>query len=90
MAWEAISWNAALATFVSTQVGFIAVAMHGVGLPLMPEETGGGREMKILTGNDLAPVWFQVGVNKFAGADNSISIAKVCGERKMLVLVVAL
>ena len=67
MAWEAISGNTTFATFMGTEVGFVTVSMHGVGFTLMAEEARRGRETRVLTGNNLAPVWLQMGVDKFAG-----------------------
>jgi hypothetical protein len=67
MAWEAISGNTAFATFIGTEVGFVAMSMHGVGFTLMAEEARSGRETGVLTGNNLAPVGLQMGVDKFAG-----------------------
>ena len=79
MAWEAISGNTTFAPFICTEVGFVAMSMHSVGFTLMTEEAGRGRETGVLTSNNLAPIWLQMGVHEFAGADNIISIVE--GEK---------
>ena len=76
MAWEAISGNAAVAAFICTEVGFVAVAVHSVGFTLMTEEAGRGREPGVLTCYNLAPVGLQMGVDKFASRDEVVSIGE--------------
>jgi len=73
MAWEAISGYTALTCFIGTKVGFVAVSMHSVGFTLMTEEAGRGRETGVLTSNNLALVWLQMGVDKFAGKNDVVS-----------------
>ena len=74
MAWKAISGGAALAAFIGTKVGFVAVSVHSVGFTLMTKEAGRGREPGVLTSNNLTFVWLQMGVDKFASRDGEISI----------------
>lgn len=82
MAWEAISGNAAFTGFICTEVRFVAMSMHGVGLTLMTKEAGRGRETGVLTCVDLASVWLQMGVHEFAGRDGMVSIGEGRGEVK--------
>lgn len=63
---EAVSGDGAVATLVSAHVRLLAVAMHGVGLTLMPEEAGSGRKPGILAAFDLAAVWLEMGVHELA------------------------
>jgi hypothetical protein len=44
------------------------VSVHGMGLTFMAKETGSGRETGVLTGIELATIWLQVRVDKFAVA----------------------
>lgn len=60
VAGKAISLNASIATIIGAEEGFVAVSMHSVGLALMAEETGRGREMEVLASDDLASVWLQM------------------------------
>ena len=76
MAWEAISGGTALTAFISTKIGFVAVSMHSVGFTLMTEKACRGRETGVLTSNNLAPVWLQMGVDKFADRDDVVSIGE--------------
>lgn len=83
MAWEAISGDTALTMFIGTKIGFVAVAMHSVGFTLMTEKAGRGRETGVLTSNNLALVWLQMGVDKFADRDDVVSIGEgYKGNRK--------
>ena len=80
MAWEPISGYATFATFIGTEEGLVAMAMHSVGLTLVPEETGSGREMEVLAGEDLAAVRLQVGIHEFASKGKVVSGAKGLGN----------
>lgn len=69
MAWEAISNNAAITAFIRTLVWFVAMAVHSVGFALMTEEAGRGRETRVFTSNNLAPVRPQMRIDEFAGTE---------------------
>ena len=70
---EAITGDATLTAFIGTEEGFVAMAMHSVGLTLVTEETGSGGEMEILTGKYLATVWLQMRVHEFASTETMVS-----------------
>ena len=83
VAWEAISGNTTVASFVCAEEGLFTVSMHGVGLTLMSEETGRGWEVEILAGRDLTSVRLQVGVHEFADRGEVVSIERKRGKREM-------
>jgi hypothetical protein len=56
----------------------------------VPEETGSGREMEVLAGEDLAAVRLQVGIHEFAGKGKVVSGVKGLGNEMGGILVVAL
>lgn len=66
VAWEAAARNGTVTSLVAAKVRLVAVAVHGVGLTLVSEQAGSGRESGILAGVNLAAVGLQVGVDKFA------------------------
>ncbi len=63
---EAMARLRAEAGGVEAQVGFLAVAVHAVGFPLVAEQTGGGGELRHLAGHDFAPERLDVRVDVFA------------------------
>lgn len=71
---EAISGSTTFTTFICAEIWFVAVPVHCVSFTLMTEEAGSGRETRVLTSNNLAPIWLQMGVDKFAGAVDVVSV----------------
>jgi hypothetical protein len=74
VAGKAISKDTSLTAIIGAEEGLVAVSMHGVGLALMSEETGRGREMEVLTGKDLAAVWLEMRVHEFTGTHDVVSM----------------
>ena len=66
LARETISWDGTFASVVCAKIGLITVTVHGMCLPFMAQETRSRREPGILASLSLAPVWLEVGVDKFA------------------------
>jgi hypothetical protein len=91
VAGKAIAQDTSLTTIIGAEEGLVAVSMHGVGLTLMSEETGRGREVEILTGNDLATVWLEMRVHEFTGTGDVVSMETgVIREGKWSLLIVTL
>ena len=65
---KSISWVGPFTSLISAKIRLISVAVHSVGLTLVSEQAGGGREAGILTRVGLATVRLQVRVHKFAGS----------------------
>jgi hypothetical protein len=63
---ETMASVGALTALVGAQIRLLAVSVHGVGLTLMPEETGGRREPGILATLNLAAVRLEVGIHELA------------------------
>lgn len=63
---EAIAWEGTITTLISAEVWLVTVAVHGVSLALMAEETSSGGETSVLTRGDLTAVGLQVRVDEFA------------------------
>jgi hypothetical protein len=63
---EAVASDRALAALVGAQIRLLTVAVHGVGLTLVPEEAGSRRKPGILATLNLAAVGLEVGVDKLA------------------------
>jgi hypothetical protein len=84
VAWEAISWSSALATLISAEERLVTMSMHSVGFTLMTKKAGSRREMKILAGSYLTPVWLQMRIHKFAGGisvvgeDRDVELTRNC------------
>ena len=89
MAWEAISWNSTIATFVSAEEGLVAVAVHCMSLTLMAKEASCRRELEILAGWDLALIWLEMGIHKFAGTE-LVSSEMMTGGKQIIILIIAL
>ena len=66
MAWETVSWNGSLTGLKFAVKWLFSVSVHGMGLALVSEETGGGRETGVGACGHLAAVWLQVRVDVFA------------------------
>lgn len=64
--WKSASGDGALAAFIGAEEGLVAVTMHGVGLTLMAEKTSCGGKPGVLTRLNLASIWLEMGVHKFA------------------------
>lgn len=65
---KSISGDRAITSFKKAKVGVISVSMKSMSFPFVAEQTGIGREMQVL-GNargNLAPIWFQMGIQIFA------------------------
>ena len=73
VAWKAISGNSSLTPLIGAKEGFVAMSMHGMSFALMAEQASRRGETKLFAGIDLALVWFQVGVHKFAGTHRVVS-----------------
>jgi hypothetical protein len=71
---KAISGHTSFTSFISTEEGFIAMAMHGVGLTLMPKKTGDRCELEFFTSWDLTLIWLKVKVHKFTSGNHIISV----------------
>lgn len=66
LARETMAGNRALTPFIGAQVRLLAVAVHGVGLTLMPKEAGSRGKAGILATLNLAAVGLEVRVDEFA------------------------
>ena len=66
MAWKSVSWDGSLTGLKFAVKWLLSVSVHGMGLALVSEETGGRRETGIGACGHLATVWLQVRVNAFA------------------------
>lgn len=66
MAWESVSWDGSLTRLKFAVEWLLSVSVHGMGLALVSEETGGGRETGIGACGHLAAVWLQVRVDALA------------------------
>jgi hypothetical protein len=66
LARESVSVNGTLTTLVNTKERLVTVAVESVGLTLVAEQAGSGREAGTLAGLSLAAVGLQVRVNKLA------------------------
>jgi len=59
-----MSGKRAFAALISAEIRLLTMAMHGVGLTLMPEEASSGRKPGVLATLNLAAVGLQVGINE--------------------------
>jgi hypothetical protein len=66
MAGESVSREGALAVVCGAEEGLLAVAVHGVGFPLVAEQTRRRGEPGVAAALDLAAVGLQVGIDTFA------------------------
>jgi len=63
---KSMSGKRAFAALISAEIRLLTMAMHGVGLTLMPEEASSGRKPGVLATLNLAAVGLQVGINELA------------------------
>jgi hypothetical protein len=57
MAWEAVISSGTVAVLIRAEERFVAVSVHGMSFSLVAQQTCSGREVEILTGDDLTPIW---------------------------------
>jgi hypothetical protein len=63
--WKAITNDGTIAVSVGTEVRLVAVPVHSMGLTLVAEQAGSGREGNIQAGRILAAIGLQVSVKVF-------------------------
>ncbi len=68
VSWKAIAWSASFTTLKCAKERFLSMSVHCMGLTFMAKETCRGRKTSVLTRLDLAAIWFQVRVDKFAAS----------------------
>lgn len=66
MAWESVSWDGSLTGIKFAIKWLLSVSVHGMGLALVSEETGGGGKTGIGACGHLTAVWLKVRVDAFA------------------------
>ena len=82
VAWEAISRNSSLTTFIGAEERFVAVSMHSMSFALMAEKASRGRKAEFLAGVDLTFVWLQVRIHKFASTHQVVSVGNRGKQKK--------
>ena len=71
--WEAIARDTTVATRIVAQMWPLTVSVHSVCFSFMSKEAGGGRELLLGTGLDLAPERLQVRIDVFAARTQVVS-----------------
>lgn len=66
LARETVAGNGALATLIGAEVRLLTMAVHRVGLTLMPEEASSGGKPSVLATLNTAAVGLEVGIHKLA------------------------
>lgn len=90
--WETVLGLGPLAVLVDADKGLLAMAMHSVGLTLVAENAGSGRERNRGTSFLLAAVWPEVSIQVFA-AHKLVSVKRARAShmnRNGFLLIVAL
>jgi len=82
VAWEAISRNSSLTTFIGAEERFVAVSMHSMSFALMAEQASRGRKAEFLAGVDLTFVWLQVRIHEFASTHQVVSVGSRGKQKK--------
>ena len=91
LTWETVPWLGTVTAVIRAEVRLFSMAVHGMGLALMTQQTGSRRESRVLAPFVLASIGLKVGINKFAAVGLRVSYTAINqNQQDAFLLVVAL